>query len=231
MRLLWEGFVEAVRLIGSGDAALFHAMWVSLACTLTAITAALLLAVPYGAWLGLYRGRGRRAQVFVVRVGMAMPTVVIGLLVYAFLSRRGLLGSLDLLYTKAAIIAGETLLAFPLLATLSHAATADLAPEVSESSLTLGAGRFRALLRSLGEVRSAMAAAYLVSFGRCLTELGIAITVGGNLAFRTRTLPSTITLELSRGNFAAALAPGIVLLFLACGAVAIAYRLGGEARK
>ncbi len=231
MEFLWDGLVQAFRLVFGGDRQTLHAVYVSLFCTIISVTLAACLAVPYGAWLGLYRGRGRRAQVFVVRVGMALPTVVIGLLVYAFLSRRGLLGSLDLLYTKAAIIAGETLLAFPLLATLSHAATADLAPEVSESSLTLGAGRFRALLRSLGEVRSAMAAAYLVSFGRCLTELGIAITVGGNLAFRTRTLPSTITLELSRGNFAAALAPGIILLFLACGAVAIAYRLGGEARK
>ncbi len=231
MEFLWEGLVQAFRWLFGGDRQTLHAVYVSLFCTIISVTLAACLAVPYGAWLGLYRGRTRRAQVFVLRVGMALPTVVIGLLVYAFLSRRGLLGSMDLLYTKTAIIAGETLLAFPLLAALSHAATTDLPPEVAESSLTLGAGRFRTLLRSLGEVRAAMAAAYLLSFGRCLTELGIAITVGGNLAMRTRPLPSTGPLELSRGNFAEALAPGIILLFLACGAVAIAYRLVGEGRK
>ena len=231
MEFLWEGVVQAFRLLIEGDRQTLHAIYVSLFCTIIAVTLAACLAVPYGAWLGLHGGRSQRAQVFILRVGMALPTVVIGLLVYAFVSRRGLLGSMDLLYTKTAIIAGETVLAFPLLAALSHAATTHLPPEVAESSLTLGAGRFRTVLRSLGEVRAGMAAACLASFGRCLTELGIAITVGGNLAFRTRTLPSTIPLELSRANFAEALAPGIILLLLACGAVAIAYGLSGEGRK
>ena len=107
MDLLWGGFVEAARLVGSGDAATFHAMYVSLFCTLIAITLAAALAVPYGAWLGLYRPRGYRAQVFCLRVGMALPTVVIGLLVWGVFSNEGVLGGIDLLYTKAAIIIGE----------------------------------------------------------------------------------------------------------------------------
>ncbi len=230
MEFLAEGLREALRLVWAGDPTTFHAVYVSLLCTLTSVTVAALVAVPYGAWLGLYRPRGTAAQVFALRVGMAIPTVIVGLLVFALLSRRGLLGSFDLLYTKAAIILGTTLLAFPLLGTLAHAATAGLAREVVETPRTLGAGRFRAMVAALGEVRVAMAAAYLAAIGRCLTELGISVTVGGNLLRRTRTLPSTIQLELSRGDFAAALAPGLFLIVLACGAAALTHRLSREAK-
>ncbi|MHC4959154.1 MAG: ABC transporter permease [Planctomycetota bacterium] len=231
MDFYWEGLKEAVRLVASGDAATFHAMWVSVACTLTAITLAAMVAVPYGAWLGLYRVRAKGAQVFTLRVGMAIPTVVIGLIVYGLLSRQGVLGGIDMLYTKSAIIAGEFMLAFPLLGTLAHGATASLDRQVVETSLTLGAGRTRAMLKVLGEVRVGLAAAYLAAFGRCVTELGIVITVGGTLEMRTRTLPAMIQIELTRGNFAKALAPSLLLLVLACGAAIVTHRLSREAMK
>lgn len=228
MDFLWGGFVEAARLVASGDAATFHAMWVSLFCTLIAITLAALIAVPYGAWLGLYRPKACRTQVFFLRVGMSFPTVFIGLLVYGVLSRRGPLGGMDLLYTKAAIITGEFILAFPLLGTLAHGATAALDPTVVETARTLGASRPQALFKVLGDVRAALAAAYLASFGRCITELGIVIIVGGTLAMRTRTLPYAIQLEVSKGNFAEALAPGLLLLVLACGAAILTHWLSRE---
>lgn len=231
MDFLWDGLREAIRLVASGDADTFHAVWVSLFCTLISITLAAVLAIPYGAWLGVYRPRGHRAQVFALRVGMSLPTVVIGLLIFGLLSRRGLLGDFDLLYTKAAIIAGEFVLAFPLLGTLAHGATASLDRRVAETALTLGASRARTLRKVLGEVRVALVAAYLAAFGRCITELGIAITVGGNLRMRTRTLPSTIQLELGRGDFAAALAPGLLLLLLACCAAIVTHRLSREEKE
>ncbi|MHC4493281.1 MAG: ABC transporter permease, partial [Planctomycetota bacterium] len=223
MDFLWDGMVEAVRRVGTFDLDTYHAVWVSLLCTIVSISLAALVAVPYGAWLAVYKPRGHKAQVFVLRVGMALPTVVIGLLIYGLLSRRGLFGGLDLLYTKVAIIAGEFILAFPLLGTLAHGATAALDRRVAETALTLGASRPRTLGKLLGEVRVGLVAAYLAAFGRCITELGIAITVGGNLRLRTRTLPSTIQLEVGRGDFAAALAPGILLLVLACGAAMLTH--------
>jgi tungstate transport system permease protein len=231
LEFLWEGFLEAIRLVARGDPEVFHAVYVSLVCTLISISLAALVAVPYGAWLGLYKPRGHGTQVFLLRVGMSVPTVVIGLLIFGVLSRQGPLGSIDMLYTKSAIIAGEFLLAFPLLGTLAHGATANLDLHVVETALTLGAGRHRALRTILGEVRVAIVAAYLASFGRCFTELGIAITVGGNLLMRTRTLPSTIQLQLSRGEFALALAPGILLLVLAAGAAILTHQLSREARS
>jgi tungstate transport system permease protein len=230
LEFLWDGLQEAVRLVVTGDAETFHALWVSLVCTLTSISLAALVAIPYGAWLGVYRPRGHRAQVFCLRVGMSFPTVVIGLLVFGFLSRKGPLGPIDQLYTKTAIITGEFILAFPLLGTLAHGATASLDRRVAETALTLGASRTRTLFKVLGEVRVGLVAAYLAAFGRCVTELGIAITVGGNLRMRTRTLPSAIQLEVSKGNFAAALAPGLILLLLACVAAIVTHRLSREDR-
>jgi len=227
---LWEGIVEAVRRVATFDLGTYHAVWVSLLCTVVSISLAAVVAVPYGAWLAIYKPRGHAAQVFLLRVGMALPTVVIGLLIYGLLSRRGLFGGLDILYTKLAIIAGEFILAFPLLGTLAHGATAALDRRVAETALTLGASRPRTVGKLLGEVRVGLVAAYLAAFGRCITELGIAITVGGNLRLRTRTLPSTIQLEVGRGDFAAALAPGLLLLVLACGAAMLTHWLSREAR-
>ena len=231
MEFLWDGLVEALRVVARGDPEVMHAVYVSLACTLTSVTLASVVAIPYGAWLGLYRPRHHRVQVFLLRVGMSVPTVVIGLGVFGLLSRAGPLGGADLLYSKSAIILGETLLAFPLAASLTHGATVGLDRRVVETALTLGASRPRALLTALGEIRGALVAAVLATFGRCITELGIAVTVGGNLLLSTRTLPSTIQHELSRGDFGKAVAPGIVLLVLAALAAAITQWLSREARE
>jgi len=228
MDFLWDGIREAFRLVVSGDAQVFHAVWVSLYCTCTAITLAALLAIPYGAWLGLYRPRFTGLQVFLLRVGMFIPTVVVGLLVFGLLSREGPLGGLESLYVKRAIVVGEFILAFPILGSLTHAATASLNPTVLETALTLGASRRRALLTVLGEVRIPILAAYLAAFARCFSELGVAIPVGGNIEMRTRTLASTIVLDLSKGEFGKALAPGLILIALACVIATLAHWVARE---
>jgi tungstate transport system permease protein len=216
MGFVWEGVLEAGRLLAGGDREVLHAIWVTLYCTGTALALAALVAIPYGAWLGLYRPRGRRIQVLLLRVGMFIPTVVVGLTIYGLLSRQGPLGWIDSLYTKQAIVLGEFLLAFPILGTLSHAAVADRRGTPLETALTLGAGRGRAMLTLLAEARTSVIAACLAAFARCFSELGVAITVGGNLQLRTRTLASTVVLDLSKGQFGKALAPGLILVALAC---------------
>jgi tungstate transport system permease protein len=225
-----EGFSEAFRLVLRGDSEVLHAIWVTALCTTTATTLAAVLAFPYGAWLGICRRDGRGLQVFLMRVGMFTPTVVVGLLVYGLLSRRGILGGLDLLYTRGAIIAGEFLLAFPLIVVLTHGATSALDRRVPETARTLGAGRLRVLHAVLGEVRVGLVATYLAGFARCLSELGVVLLVGGNLKLETRTLASTITLEIRKGEFGKGLAAGIILLVLAVGTSMVAHRLGREAR-
>jgi tungstate transport system permease protein len=225
-----DGIVEAFRLVVRGDTEVLHAVWVTVLCTTTAVTLAAVVAFPYGAWLGVHRRDGRGVQVFLMRVGMFTPTVVVGLLVYGLVSRQGLLGGLDLLYTKGAIILGEFLLAFPLIVALTHGATSALDRRVPETARTLGAGRLRVLHAVLGEVRVGLVAAYLAGFARCLSELGVALLVGGNFKMETRTLATTITLEVRRGEFGKGLASGIVLLFLAVGTAMLAHRLSRETR-
>jgi len=228
MSFLLDGVKEALRLVASGDAQVFHAVWVSIYCTVSATGLAALVALPYGAWLGLYRPRAAGLQVFLLRIGMFIPTVVVGLVVFGLLSRQGPLGGLDSLYTRRAIIVGEFILAFPILGTFAHAATATLSPTVLETARTLGASRPRALLTVLGEVRVPIVAALLAAFARCFSELGVAIPVGGNIELQTRTLASTIVLDLSRGRFGVALAPGLILIALACLLAALAHRLEGK---
>ncbi len=231
MDVFLDGIRQAWHLVVSGDAVVYHAIFVTLLCSLSAVTLAALLAFPYGAWLGIHRRQGQGLQVFVMRIGMFTPTVVVGLMAYLLLSRQGVLGSLDLLYTRRAIVAGEFLLAFPLLVVVVHGAVAGLDRRVPETARTLGAGRIRVLGTVLGEVRVGLVAAYLAALARCLSELGVALSVGGNLKLRTRTLSSTITLELSRGDFGRALACGIILLVLAVGVAMIAHRLSREAKR
>ena len=231
MDFLLDGLYEAGRLIGSGDAGILHAIQVTLICSLTAVTLAALVAFPLGAWLGIKRPDGSGQLVFLARIGMFTPTVVVGLFVFALISRRGPLGSLDALYTKGAIIAGEFLLALPLLVVLVHGASASLDRRVHETARTLGAGRMRTITTVLGEIRVGLTAAWLAAFARCLSELGVVMTVGGNLEMRTRTLASTISLELSRGSFARGVACGIILLILAVGAAWAAHVIGRERRR
>ena len=230
MDFLLDGFGEAWRLVASGDRAVFHAIQVTVLCTTTAVTLAALTGFLYGTWLGVHRRDGRGLQVFLMRIGMFTPTVVVGLIVYAMLSRRGPLGALDLLYTPSAIIIGEFLLAFPLLVTITHGTVAALDRRVPETAQTLGAGRLRTLLTVMGEVRVGLVAAYLAAFARCLSELGVALTAGGSIAMRTRTLAATVTYEARRGEFARAMACSIILLVLAVGTALLAHRLSREAR-
>ncbi len=231
MEFFLEGIREAGSLLLRGDAAVLHAIWVTAFCTTTAVTLAALVAFPYGAWLGIHRRDGRGFQVFAIRVGMFTPTVVVGLFVYGLLSRQGILGGLDLLYTKSAIIFGEFLLAFPLIVVLTHGAVSSLDRRVPETAKTLGAGRLRVLHTVLGEVRVGLVAAYLAGFARCLSELGVVLLVGGNFKMETRTLASTITLQVRKGEFSQGLAAGFILLVLAVGTAMLAHRLSREAQS
>jgi tungstate transport system permease protein len=231
MDFLWEGLREAIRLIVAGDREVLHATFVSTLCTLSAIASAALVAIPYGAWLGLHRPRGTGLQVFLLRLGMFVPTVVVGLLLFGVLSRQGPLGGLDLLYTRLAIIGGEFLLAFPIIGSITYAATRELDPVVHETARTLGATRGQAMRAALGEVRISVLTGLLMAFARCFSELGVAITVGGNLELRTRTLASSVVLELSRGRFGKALALGLILLLIACAITILARLLARERER
>ena len=146
---------------------------------------------------------------------MGIPTVLIGLVGYALLSRQGPLGMLELLYTPVGIVLGEFALALPIIVSLTHAAIANLDPRVHETAVMLGASGWQRLKTYLGEARLAITLALLTAFARCFTELGIAMMIGGNIKSITRTLATATTLETARGNLSRAVAMSLVLLLMA----------------
>ncbi len=213
------------------DAEVWAAAELSLTLSAWAVFLAAVPGIPLAAWVGL--SRTRRADVLMVaaRVGMACPTVVIGLLVYGLLSRRGLLGGFEMLYTPHAIVVGEMLLALPLIVALGGAAVDGLDPRFHETVHVLRLSPLRRAILAVRDARDGFLAALLVAFARCVGELGIALLVGGNLRGSTRTLSTAIALETSRGEFELAAGLGVVLLAVALGVnlvVAVVFRRGGR---
>ena len=211
------------------DGEVWAAARLSLTLSAFAVLIAAVVGVPLGAMLGLRRGRGSDALLLVARVGMASPTVIVGLFIYALLSRRGPMGELDLLYSPTAIVIGEVLLALPLIVALGAAAVDGLDARFAETVRLLRLGRRRAVLLAVLDARDGFIAALLVAFARCVGELGVALLVGGNIRGSTRTLTTAIALETSRGEFERAVALGLVLLAMALGVnalVAVFFRRG-----
>lgn len=215
MELLWNGVVEAARLLASREPLVLDAAWRSLWVSSLAVLAAAAIGLPLGIVLARRRFWGRDTVVLAARVGMAMPTVFLGVVGYALLSRRGPLGPAELLYTPWAIVLGELLLALPITVSLSHGALRALDPRVAQTARTLGAGVLRRAWTYLSEARLGVVLAVLNAFARCVTELGVALMLGGNIKGETRTLTTAIALETGRGEFGRGLAMGLLLLTMA----------------
>ena len=208
---------RAFELLWSLDADLIECVKVTLLCSVTATALAVVTGAVAAVFLGRRRFPGRRVLLVAAHTGMAVPTVVIGLVLYGVLSRGGPLGSLGMLYSPGAIILGEFLLAFPIIVALVSSAVAGLDSRLEMTARTLGAGRVRIFLTVLAESREALVAAMMSAFGRLCSELGIAMMVGGNIRHYTRTMTTAIALETAGGQFALALALGLILLLLALG--------------
>jgi len=201
----------------------------SLRVAILATAAACALGLPFGVWLGTTALAGRRTLLLLLNAALAVPTVVVGLLIYLLLSRHGPLGGLGLLFTWRAIVIAEIVLAFPIAAALSAAAVQAADPRVRRTALTLGAGPVRAAWAVAREVRLPLLTAVAVAFGRVLSEVGAALIVGGNIRFQTRTLTTAVTLATSQGQFGFAIALGLVLLALALTVNALIFLLRGRA--
>jgi tungstate transport system permease protein len=215
MELLRNGLLEAIRLLLAFDPLVMDAAIRSLWISFTAVALAGVSGIAAGTALARLRFPGRAIVVLLFRGGMALPTVLIGLVCYAMFSRRGPLGPFDLLYSPWGIVAGEFILALPIIVTLTHGAVSSLDPRVAETAQTLGAGKIRRLMTYISEARIAVMLALLTAFARCVTELGIAMMVGGNLKYRTRTLTTATAQESSSGEFARGIAMSLILLVVA----------------
>ncbi len=208
---------QAFALLLSGDAELWTIIWISLRVSLIALAVATPAAVVLGYALAQKRFPGRRILVVLIQGLLSFPTVVVGLILYILLTRQGPLGSWQLLFTQEAMIMGQAVIAFPVLAAFALAAVQGADPRAHETAVSLGASPLRAALTTLLEVRFAVVAGVFNGFGRVISEVGCAMMVGGNIAGVTRNIPTAIALETSKGDFAQGIALGVVLMLFALG--------------
>jgi tungstate transport system permease protein len=216
---------DALRLIVSGDAEVWAITAVSLFVSLSALLLATLAGVPLGYALAHASGRAAGVLSSIVHTLTALPTVVVGLLLYFLLSASGPLGWMDLLYTRVAMVVGQTVLALPIVAALTLVAVQRLPAAAFETAASLGLGRLTRLRVLLREAHAAVASALLLAFARVFTELGAAMILGGNIRGETRTLTTVIALEHTKGDDARALALGLILM-----AIALAVNAGVHSR-
>jgi len=203
--------------MASLDPAVWFIVLTSLEVSLLATLLSSMVGVPLGALIALKRFRGKPVLQVILNTMMALPTVVIGLLGYAVLSRRGPLGALELLYTPAGISVGLFVLALPTVVNLTLAAIQGLDPRLVVTCKMLGATPVQQTWKILKEGRFAVTAAIVVAFGRVISEVGIAMMLGGNIRGFTRTMTTAIALETAKGEFELGLALGMILLAVALG--------------
>lgn len=215
MGFVSESVVKALELIISLESEMITIVWTSLYTSITAVIVSAVFGIPLGLAIGLGRFWGRRAVITLFNTLMAMPTVVIGLLVYGLISRQGPLGYFGLLFTPWAIIIGQVVLATPIVANYTLAAVEGSDPRIISTAITLGAGKLQRLWLLITEIRFGVMAALIAGFGRVIAEVGVAMMLGGNIKSSTRTMTTAIALDTSMGEFAFALALGIVLLSVA----------------
>ncbi len=215
MDYLGGGLAGAIRIIFSGDPEFLRIVSASLIVALTSTVLATLTGVPFGIMVAQSRFKGRGAVLMLLNTLMSLPTVVVGLMLYSFLSRRGPLGEMGLLYTRSAIVIGQWVLAFPIVAGLTAAAVKGLDPRIKMAALSLGADPGQALRVFLREARYGVCAAVVAGFGRVFAEVGVSMMLGGNIRGYTRTITTAIALETSKGEFAMGIALGLVLLIVA----------------
>ncbi|MGB9919645.1 MAG: ABC transporter permease [Moorellales bacterium] len=220
MEFVAQGMIEGLRLLLTLNPEVVEITLRTLRVTGTATLVSVLLGVPLGVLLGLKRFWGRRALLSLVYSGMGLPPTVVGLWVSLFLWRSGPLGNLRLIYTTAAMVIAQAVIATPLVASLTAAALQQLPPKLRLQILALGASRWQLIWQLLREARLGVLAAVIAGFGGVISEVGAAAMVGGNIAGETRVLTTAIMLEVSRGHFDLALALSFILLALVYAVVA-----------
>ncbi|HXG44579.1 MAG TPA: ABC transporter permease [Gemmatimonadales bacterium] len=232
MDLIAEGLRHAFALIVRGDPQVMEIMWLSLRVSGLATLLALLAGVPLGLGLGLVRFPGRRLLMAAVNTGMGLPPVAVGLLVSIALWRSGPLGFLELIYTPAAIVLAQFIIALPVVAGLTAAALQQLDPRLRLQLLGLGASRWQVVRLLLREARRSVLAAVMAGFGAVISEVGASMMVGGNILHYTRTLTTATVLETGKGNFDLAIALSVLLLaltFTITMALTVLQQRGGDA--
>lgn len=212
MEYFAQALEAAFRLIFSFDNEIYTVVWTSLYISLLAVVIASVIGIPLGLFVNFRDFPGKALLLHLLNTLMALPTVVVGLLLYGLLTRQGPLGGLGLLYTPAAIIIGECILIIPIIWNLTISAASGADARIISTCQALGATGFQQGVLFVNEIRYALIAAVVTGFGRAIGEVGVAMMLGGNISGFTRTMTTAIALETSKGEFEFALALGLLLL-------------------
>jgi tungstate transport system permease protein len=212
--LIWSGLREAIHILRTGDNSVWSITLRSLLVSGSAVLISLVVGILGGAVLAFKDFRGRSILLSFVNTGMGLPPVAVGLIVAVILWRSGPLGQFRLIYTPAAMVVAQTIIAAPIVTGFTAAALRHVDPRLRTQLYALGASRPQMLWIVLWETKLPLMAAVMAGFGGAISEVGASMMVGGNLAGDTRVLTTAVMLEVSRGDFAVAMALSIILLVL-----------------
>ena len=215
MNLFTDGFQEAIQLLVSGNESVYSAISVTITVSSWSLFISLLIGLPLGFLLGYYQFPGKTVIRTIVDTFLAIPTVVLGLVVYTSLSQAGLFGEYNLLFTQKAIIIGQIFLGLPIIIALTAAQVEMVDKRLYLSLKGLGASSYQILKATLVEARFGLMTAAMTAYGRIITEIGISMMVGGNIKYHTRTITTAISLETGKGEFVTGIALGLVLFVVA----------------
>jgi tungstate transport system permease protein len=210
-----DSFSVAIQLILKFNPNVYEIVWTSLKISLIATAFSGLAGVLLGIWVGIKEFIGKTLVRHTLNTLMAMPTVMIGLILYGLLSRKGLLGELGLLYTEDAVILGEACLILPIIMNMTLLAVDSADKRLLTTLKILGAKTHQQIALTISELRYAISAGIITGFGRAIGEVGAAMMLGGNIQGLTRTMTTAIAMETGKGDFELGLALGILLLLIA----------------
>lgn len=215
MNEIIDGIYQAMELIITLNPEMVEITLRTLYISLSSTLIATIIGVPIGGFIHFKTFKGKRGLINGIQTLYSVPTVLVGLFVFLLLSRSGILGSLNLLFTPAGMIIGQTILILPLLVGFSINALSGIQISIKDLAMSLGANEYQTIYTIMKEARYALIGAVTLGFGRAISEVGVALMIGGNIRGFTRVITTTISLETSKGNLALSIALGIILLFFA----------------
>ncbi|ANV97800.1 ABC transporter permease [Helicobacter enhydrae] len=215
MDFILNGFYEAFLLLYHLDSATTSAIYNTFSTSTLSIFIATFVGLPLGFGLGYFNFRGKKTLKIICDTLLAFPTVVVGLIVYAFINAQGPLGHYGLLFSNTGVIIGQTILALPIVIALSSSVVENMNPLLRLTLKSFNLTHAQMIKTTLWELRHSLLSVIITAYSRIISEIGIAMMIGGNIKWHTRTITTAISLETNKGEFALAIALGIVLVIVA----------------
>lgn len=215
MNAIWQGFLKAIELIITLDPEVLEITARTLVISISSTIIASLMCLPLGSLIHFNNFRGKRTLINLIQTFYSVPTVAVGLIVFLLFSRSGPLGFMELLFTPQVMIVGQVILISPVILGLVIAALSGVDKAAYETAIAIGASQFQATTIVIREARYAIYSALILGFGRAISEVGLALMVGGNIRGYTRVMTTAISLETSKGDIVLSVALGIILISIA----------------